>query len=81
MKKTTINISYDEEKLSALKIYLEQKGSSLDDELVKMLDTLYNKTVPASVREFISMKAELGKSNSPSSSAVGKSEKEIKTNG
>lgn len=58
MKKTTINISYDEEKLSALKMYLGQKGSSLDDELVKMLDTLYGKTVPASVREFISMKSE-----------------------
>lgn len=36
MKKTTINISYDEEKLSALKMYLGQKGSGLDDELVKM---------------------------------------------
>lgn len=58
MKKTTINISYDEEKLSVLKMYLGQKGSSLDDELVKMLDTLYGKTVPASVREFISMKSE-----------------------
>lgn len=58
MKKTTINISYDEEKLSAIKMYLGQKGSSLDDELVKMLDTLYSKTVPASVRDFISMKSE-----------------------
>lgn len=58
MKKTTINISYDEEKLSALKMYLGQKGSSLDDELVKMLVTLYGKPVPASVREFISMKSE-----------------------
>lgn len=58
MKKTTINISYDEEKLSVIKMYLGQKGSSLDDELVKMLDTLYSKTVPASVRDFISMKSE-----------------------
>lgn len=58
MKKTTINISYDEEKRSAIKMYLGQKGSSLDDELVKMLDTLYSKTVPASVRDFISMKSE-----------------------
>ncbi len=58
MKKTTINISYDEEKLNALKLYLRQKNSSLDDELVKMLDTLYGKTVPTGVREFISMKSE-----------------------
>ena len=41
MRKTTINISYDEEKLNALKMYLRQKNSSIDDELVKMLDTLY----------------------------------------
>ena len=40
MKKTTINISYDEEKLSALKIYLEQKSLELEDELIKELDTL-----------------------------------------
>lgn len=58
MKKTTINISYDEEKTNAMKLYLGQKNSSLDDELVKMLDTLYGKTVPAGVREFISMKSE-----------------------
>ena len=49
MKKTTINISYDEEKLSALKIYLEQKGSQVEDELIKELDTLYSKNVPANV--------------------------------
>lgn len=79
MKKTTINVSYDEEKLNAIKLYLGQKGSSLDDELVKMLDTLYGKTVPAGVRDFISMKSE--KKSVISSSAVGGSKKEMKTNG
>lgn len=58
MKKAIINISYDEEKLSATKLYLEQKGSNFDDEIEKMLDTLFNKTVPSGVREFISMKSE-----------------------
>lgn len=61
MKKTTINISYDEEKLSALKIYLEQKGSQVEDELIKELDTLYSKNVPANVREFIELRSGLGK--------------------
>lgn len=56
MKKTTINISYDEEKLSALKIYLEQKGSHIEDELAKELDILYSKNVPANVREFIELR-------------------------
>ena len=57
MKKATINISYDEEKLSAMKLYLEQKGTCLDNEVIKMLDTLFNKTVPSGVRDFISMKS------------------------
>lgn len=57
MKKTTINISCDEEKLSALKIYLEQKGSQVEDELIKELDTLYSKNVPANVREFIELRS------------------------
>lgn len=57
MKKTTINISYDEEKLSALKIYLDQKGSQVEDELTKELNTLYSKNVPANVREFIELRS------------------------
>lgn len=56
MKKTTINISYYEEKLGALKIYLEQKGSQVEEELAKELDTLYSKNVPANVREFIELR-------------------------
>lgn len=72
MKKATINISYDEEKLNALRLYLEQKGGTcLDNEVIKMLDTLFNKTVPSGVRDFISMK----EGYAPIS------KKEIKTNG
>ena len=58
MKKATINISYDEEKMNAMKLYIEQKGAHLDNEVIKMLDTLFNKTVPLGVRDFISMKSE-----------------------
>ena len=43
MKKTSITISYDEEKLSALKLYLGQKNSSAENELTKALDMLYAK--------------------------------------
>ena len=57
MKKATIHISYDEEKLNAMKLYLEQKGTHLDNDVIKMLDTLFNKTVPSGVRDFIPMKS------------------------
>lgn len=55
MKKTTITFSYDEEKVKALRLYLELKGSKLEDELTKIIDTLYTKTVPVGVREYIAM--------------------------
>lgn len=44
--------------MNAMKLYLEQKGTHLDNEVIKMLDTLFNKTVPSGVRDFISMKSE-----------------------
>lgn len=57
MKKVTISISYDDEKLNALKLYLSQKGTQVEDELTKALDALYNKTVPSGVRDFIEMRS------------------------
>ncbi len=57
MRKTTITISFDEEKLSALKMYLEQKKLKVETELEKSLDILYSKNVPAGVRDFIDMKS------------------------
>ena len=38
MKKTTFNISFDEDKASALVLYLSQKGASAEAELEKALD-------------------------------------------
>ena len=70
MKKTTFNISFDEDKASALVLYLSQKGTTAEAELEKALDTLYSKTVPAGVRDFIDMK-----SGTVSSSAVPKERK------
>lgn len=45
MKKTSITISFDEEKLSALKMYLTQRGVQVESELERSLETLYTKTV------------------------------------
>lgn len=90
MKKTTITISFDEEKINALKMYLAQKNMQAEQELEKALETLYAKTVPAGVREFIEMKSgnapkPAEKSRKPKtvpSSAVGaENHQEVKTNG
>lgn len=53
MKKINLTISYAEEKVKALRWYLEQKSAKLEDELVKALDALFSKNVPANVRSYI----------------------------
>ena len=58
MKKATITVSYDEDKLDALKRYSERKGIDVEDELVKSIDTLYARNVPSAVKEFLDMKKE-----------------------
>lgn len=55
--KNTVNISLDNEKILALKMYLAQKNSSLDDEITKFAEQLYGKVVPQNVRDFIEMSA------------------------
>ena len=57
MKKINISITFDEEKLTALKMYLGQKNMTVEKELTKALDVLYGKTVPAGVREFIALRS------------------------
>ena len=57
MKKIAVSVSYDAEKLSTLKLYLEQKGMRVEDELTKSLDALYTKNVPAGVREFLNLRS------------------------
>lgn len=57
MKKTNISVAFDEEKLSALKMYLGQRNTTVEKELAKALDVLYGKTVPAGVREFIALRS------------------------
>ena len=57
MKKANISVAFDEEKLSAIKMYLGQKNTTVEKELSKALNVLYGKTVPAGVREFIALRS------------------------
>ena len=57
MKKITVSVPFDAEKLSAAKLYMAQKDLSFEDEMEKAADALYGKYVPAGVREFIELNA------------------------
>ena len=53
MKKSTISISFDAEKLGAIKQYMGKKEAELESELYDVMQKLYEKHVPAPVREYI----------------------------
>ena len=54
MEKTEIRIGIESERLEALTYFLQKKEtSSLQKELGKILDELYEKTVPPDVRDYI----------------------------
>ena len=63
--KNSIQISLPESKISALRIYLVQKNTTLESELSRYAEQLYGKTVPQNVREFIEMTAKKPASDKP----------------
>jgi hypothetical protein len=56
VKKINLQITYDEEKMEAVRLFLAQRNSSIELELTAFADVLYRKNVPANVREFIDLK-------------------------
>ena len=46
MRKANINIMYDDERLSAIRLYMSQRDLNLSEELEKAVDALYSKYVP-----------------------------------
>ena len=58
MKKDMIMISLEAEKLRAIKKYMEKKEADLQGEMADQLQKLYEKYVPANVREYIDEREE-----------------------
>jgi hypothetical protein len=72
MKKESITIQMDGEKLRAVKRYMEKKDADLEQELGDSLQKLYEKYVPSSVREYI----DEGCDDTPAATASLKKQKE-----
>lgn len=58
MKKAVVRISLDAERLRAVESYMEKKEVNLEEELVDQVQKLYERYVPANVREYIDEKQE-----------------------
>ena len=73
--KKSISISVNEEKLSAIEMYLEQKNTTFAAELDKYVEQLYGKIVPQNVRDFIDMMSAKKPARKPKNLAPDESEK------
>ena len=53
MKKATVTVTFDDEKLGALEFSLRKDHSSVQEHLEDALNALYEKTVPEPLREYL----------------------------
>lgn len=70
MEKTELSITIDPERMEALTFYLQkEKTTTLQKELGKMLEDLYEKTVPADVRDYIASRSKKSAPQKPKRTA------------
>jgi hypothetical protein len=89
MKKTSITITWEEDKLSAMRLYLAEKDIQVEDALIKALESLYAKAVPQPVQHYLELRsgtAESAAQPKPKPESKPKqnpptSEKEVTSNG
>ena len=71
MKKTSISIPFDDDKLRAAQFYAGKKDADIESELGEQLQKLYEKYVPRDTREYI--ESQPVKATAKSRTAVAKS--------
>ena len=65
MKKTSITITWEEDKLSALRLYLAEKDVQVEEALAKALESLYAKAVPQPVQHYLELRSGTADSTAP----------------
>jgi len=59
----TVSVNYDAERLNALYKYMGDKNLNLELEIFDMIERLYERHVPPTVKEYISFRASGGNAN------------------
>lgn len=78
MKKVTVTVAFEQEKLRAIQFYLAKGNTSLEAELDQFMARIYKKIVPAQTREYIDSMEERPRAK-PERPASSVSEREAKT--
>ena len=69
MRKITVGVQVDAEKLRAIQFYTGRKDTSMEAELEDCVNKIYEKYVPAQTREYIESISTPARSSKPSRSA------------
>ncbi len=69
MRKVTVSVQVDAEKLRAIQFYAGRKDSSMEAELEDCINKIYEKYVPSQTREYIESMVTPARSARPSRSA------------
>ena len=86
MNKIDLTVPFDDDKLNAMTHYLKKKNTTPLKELTKVLDTLYEQTVPEEVREYIESRSAPASRPKPKpapkpTTAVATAKEEVKKDG
>ena len=65
MRKITVSVQVDAEKLRAIQFYVGRKNSTVEAELEDCVNKIYEKYVPAQTREYIESIAAPARSSGP----------------
>jgi len=80
MKKYQLKVEFNEEKMKAIKVSLKEKNKDFDEELLKFLNGLYNKSVPKLLKKYIEAGLETEEKDNEDSEEIQKEEvKELNT--
>ncbi len=64
-KKYTLTVSFSEEKMEALELYLKENDSDLELEMEDYLEKLFQKYVPSPIRKYLSAKEKKSEQKPP----------------
>ena len=73
MKKTTISVAVEQEKLRAIQFYMGKNETSLEAELGEFMAKLYKRYVPSQTREYIESMDDAEERSRPRPSRISKS--------
>ncbi len=59
MKQAVVTIKYEEEKLNAIKQYMDKKDADFESEMTEVLGKMYEKYVTQAVREYIDSRGDV----------------------